>query len=200
MAAVRPPDKSSLDLPVRLFKTDGAWEKWLARNGETSPGIWLRVAKKAAKLKSITISDALDVALCYGWIDGQSRSWDDESFVQRFTPRRKKSIWSKINRVKVTGLIESGRMQPAGHAAIEAAKADGRWDAAYDSPRTAEVPEDLQAELDANPDAKAFFATISSQNRYAILFRIQTAKKPETKSKRIKEFVGMLTRKETFYP
>ncbi|MDQ3083035.1 MAG: YdeI/OmpD-associated family protein, partial [Gemmatimonadota bacterium] len=147
-----------------------------------------------------SFTEALDVALCYGWIDGQRRSFDEESFFQRFTPRRKKSIWSKINRAKAADLIKCGRMRPAGLAAIEAAKADGRWDAAYDSGRTAEVPEDLQAELDANPDAKAFFATVSSQNRYAILFRVQTAKKPETRAKRIKQFVGMLARKETLHP
>ncbi len=198
--AAKSPDKSSLDLPVRLFKTGGTWEKWLADHGETSPGLWLRLAKKAADLKSITFAEALDAALCYGWIDGQRRSWDEESFVQRFTPRRKKSIWSKINRAKVTELIESGRMRPAGLAAIEAAKADGRWDAAYDSHRTAQVPDDLQAELDSNPEAKTFFATISSQNRYAILFRIQTAKKPETRMKRIKQYVDMLARKEALHP
>lgn len=197
------PDSSSkpaLDLPVRLFKTEEAWEKWLAGNGYTSPGLWMRVAKTAATLRSISYADALDVALCYGWIDGQRRALDDESFVQRFTPRRNKSIWSKINRAKVTELIARGRMRPAGLAAIEAAKADGRWDAAYDSHRTAEVPDELQAELDLNPEAKTFFATLSSQNRYAILFRIQTAKKPETRAKRIKQFVGMLARKETLHP
>ncbi|HET9223725.1 MAG TPA: YdeI/OmpD-associated family protein, partial [Roseiflexaceae bacterium] len=139
-------------------------------------------------------------ALCYGWIDGQKKSHDEASWLQKFTPRGAKSIWSKVNREKALSLIESGQMQPAGLAAVESAKQDGRWEAAYDSQSAAGVPDDLQAELDRNPTAKAFFSTLNSRNRYAILFRIQTAKKAETRAKRIQEFVGMLERHEKLYP
>jgi uncharacterized protein YdeI (YjbR/CyaY-like superfamily) len=144
--------------------------------------------------------EALHAALCFGWIDGQARGGDDSFYLQRFTPRRARSIWSKRNRDFVTALIESGRMQPAGLREVERAKADGRWDAAYDAPSTATVPDDLQAALDASPAAAELFAGLSSQNRYAILHRVQTAKKPETRARRIEKFVAMLARGETLYP
>lgn len=183
-----------------LFKSQRAFEAWLAKHGESSPGIWLRVARKSAQLKSVSHPEALEVALCHGWIDGLRKSHDAESFLQKFTPRRPQSIWSKINRAKALELIEAGRMRPPGLAAIETARKDGRWDAAYDSYRTAEPPEDLESALDANPKAKAFFATLNSQNRYAILFRIQTAKKSETRKKRIDEFIAMLAKHSKLHP
>jgi uncharacterized protein YdeI (YjbR/CyaY-like superfamily) len=188
------------DLSTKLFAQPDDWATWLDENHASSPGIWLRLAKKASGIQSITYAEALDVALCYGWIDGQKKSYDESSWLQKFTPRGAKSIWSKVNREKALSLIESGRMRPAGLAAIESARRDGRWDAAYDSQSVAGVPDDLQAELDRNPAAKAFFATLNSRNRYAILFRIQTAKKAETRAKRIQEFVGMLERHEMLYP
>jgi uncharacterized protein YdeI (YjbR/CyaY-like superfamily) len=188
-----------VDLPVVLFEVQKEWAAWLKKNHGKSAGLWLRLAKKASDIKSLSYSEALEVALCYGWIDGQKKSYDEESWLQKFTPRGKRSIWSKINREKASALIESGKMGPAGLKAIENAKEDGRWDAAYDSHSTATVPDDLQAALDRNAKAKAFFATLNSQNRYAILFRIQTAKKAETRAKRIQQFVEMLARNEKLY-
>lgn len=194
----QPADKSK-DQPVMLFASKNAWASWLDKNQATSVGLWLRLAKKAAELESVTYAEALDVALCYGWIDGQKKSFDQESWLQKFTPRGAKSIWSKINREKAQELIEAGKMQPAGLQAIEKAKQDGRWDAAYDSQSKATVPDDLQAELDRNPQAKAFFATLNSVNRYAILFRIQTAKKVETRARRIQQFIQMLEKNEKLH-
>jgi uncharacterized protein YdeI (YjbR/CyaY-like superfamily) len=187
-------------LPVMLFKHQKAWEAWLVTHANASRGLWLRLAKKSADLKSLSYQEALDVALCHGWIDGQRKSFDAASWLQKFTPRGPNSIWSKINRAKALALIEHGRMHPAGLVAIERAKSNGRWEAAYDSYRTAEPPEDLQAALEKRPKAKVFFATLNSQNRYAILFRIQTAKKLETRRKRINQFVEMLAKHETLYP
>lgn len=192
--------KTAKDLPMLLFAQPDDWATWLDQNHASSPGVWLQLAKKASGVQSISYAEALDVALCYGWIDGQKKSYDQSSWLQKFTPRGTKSIWSKVNREKALLLIDSGRMRPAGLAAVESARKDGRWDAAYDSQSAASVPDDLQAELDRNPAAKAFFATLNSRNRYAILFRIQTAKKAETRAKRIQEFVGMLERHETLYP
>ena len=189
----------SADLPVRLFKDDAAWEAWLAAQHDKSKGLWLRIAKAASNVKSLSYAEALDVALCYGWIDSQKKTFDDTTFIQKFTPRGKRSIWSKINREKVQRLIESGRMQPAGVEAVERAKANGQWDAAYDSHRTAGVPDDFQRALDAHPQAKAFFATLNSTNRYAILFRIQTVKRAETRAKKIGQFIGMLERREVIH-
>ena len=197
---MKAPSNTSNDLPVILFESEEAWEAWLAENHEASPGVWLRLAKKGSGLDSISYSQALDVALCYGWIDSQKKSYDEQSWLQRFTPRGPKSVWSKINREKVEQLINSGRMKPAGLRAVEAAKQDGRWDAAYDSQRNATVPDDFQAELDKHPEARAFFATLNSANRYAILYRLQTAKKAETRAKRIRQFIEMLEKKETFHP
>src|SRR3954466_984729 len=180
------------ELPVRLFKDDAAWEAWLAKEHAKSAGLWLRIAKAASKVKSVSYAQALDVALCYGWIDGQKKAFDDATWLQKFTPRGKRSIWSKINREKVQRLVESGRMQSPGLEAVERAKANGQWDAAYDSHRTAGVPDDLQQALDASPKAQAFFATLNSANRYAILGRVQTAKKAETRARRIAQFIEML--------
>jgi uncharacterized protein YdeI (YjbR/CyaY-like superfamily) len=188
------------ELPILLFETQAAWAVWLAENHATMPGLWLRLAKKSADLNSISYREALEEALCYGWIDGQKKSYDDQSWLQKFTPRGPRSIWSKINREKAEQLIESGRMRAAGLATIERARQNGNWDAAYDSATTATVPADLQAELDKNPEAAAFFATLNGTNRYAILFRIQTAKKVATRAKRIQQFIKMLARGEKLYP
>jgi uncharacterized protein YdeI (YjbR/CyaY-like superfamily) len=195
-----PTNSTRNELPILLFETQDAWASWLEEHHSRAPGIWLRLAKKATGIASIDYGQALEVALCYGWIDGQKKGYDESSWLQKFTPRGAKSIWSKINREKAEQLIESGRMKPAGLAAIESAQRDGRWDAAYDSQRSAAVPDDLQAALDANPAAQAFFQTLNSVNRYAILFRIQTAKKPETRARRIEQFVAMLERHEKLYP
>jgi len=189
----------SLEIPTLLFKNAKAWETFLSKNNGTSNGVWLQLAKKSSGTTSVTYSEALDIALCHGWIDGQKKAFDESFWLQKFTPRGARSIWSKINREKVLDLIQSGRMKPAGLLAIEKAKADGRWAAAYDSQKSATVPVDFQAELDAHPDANTFFSTLDSGNRYAILFRIQTAKKPETRSRRVQEFIAMLERKEKIH-
>ncbi len=193
-------NKSRAELPIMLFEHQEAWAAWLESNHAESPGLWLRHAKKAAGRASVTYDEALAVALCYGWIDGQKKSYDESSWLQKWTPRGAKSIWSKINREKALKLIEQELMKPAGMAAVERAKQDGRWDAAYDSHSTATVPDDLQAALDSNAEAGAFFATLNSTNRYAILFRIQTAKKAETRAKRIQAFIGMLEQHEKLHP
>src|SRR5262245_60295957 len=191
--------RNSTDLPVLPFERQKDWDGWLGKNHSTSSGVWLKLAKKSSGIKSVTYDEALEVALCYGWIDGQKRSHDETSWLQKFTPRGPKSIWSKINTEKAQKLIESGRMKPAGLKAVESAKQDGRWDAAYSSQSKATVPDDLQAGLDRNAKAKAFFATLDSHNRYAILHRIHTAKKAETRAKRIEQFVSMLEKKEKIY-
>ena len=197
---MKPAQESYKNLPVILFEQQQDWAAWLEQNHAVSSGAWLRLAKKASGLQSVSYAEALEVALCYGWIDGQKNSYDESSWLQKFTPRGAKSVWSKINRDKALALIESGQMKPAGLAAVESAKQDGRWDAAYDSASTISVPDDFQAELDKNPPAQAFFATLNSTNRYAILFRIQTARKAETRTKRIQEFIRMLERQEKLYP
>jgi uncharacterized protein YdeI (YjbR/CyaY-like superfamily) len=188
------------DLPTLVSKNQKAWATWLDRNHGKSAGVWLRMAKKSSGLPSVSHGEALEVALCYGWIDGQARGTDENTWVQKFTPRGKKSTWSKINRQKALALIEAGQMKPAGLEEIERAKKDGRWEAAYDSPRNAAVPDDLQAALDGNARAKAFFATLNGQNRYAVLFRIQTAKKAETRARKIQQFVEMLAKGERLHP
>jgi len=192
--------RNSTDLPVLPFERQKDWALWLAKNHATSSGVWLKLAKKSSGIKSVTYGEALEVALCYGWIDGQKKSHDETSWLQKFTPRGPKSIWSKINTEKAQRLIESGRMKPAGLKAVESARRDGRWDAAYSSQSKAVVPDDLQAELDRNAKAKAFFATLDSRNRYAILHRVHTAKKAETRAKRIEQFIHMLEKKEKIYP
>jgi uncharacterized protein YdeI (YjbR/CyaY-like superfamily) len=188
------------ELETRAFGSAVEWEEWLREHHDTAPGVWIKFARKGSGVASVTHMEALQAALCFGWIDGQARRGDDSFYVQRFTPRRARSIWSKRNRDFATALIESGRMQPAGLREVERAKADGRWDAAYDAPSTATVPDDLQAALDANAAAAEHFARLSSQNRYSILHRVQTAKKPETRVRRIEKFVAMLARGETLYP
>jgi uncharacterized protein YdeI (YjbR/CyaY-like superfamily) len=182
------------------FATQREWENWLAENEGTSTGTWLRLAKKVAKQPALTYAQALESALCYGWIDGQKQAESEEYWLQRFTRRSAKSIWSKLNKDKVEALIAAGRMRPPGLQEIERAKKDGRWEMAYTSASNSTVPDDLQAALDANPEARTFFATLNSRNRYAILFRIQNAKKPETRARKIEEFVDMLSRGATFYP
>ncbi len=188
-----------VDLPVTLFKNQKAWEAWLAKHFDSSPGVWMRIAKKAADLKSVNYQEALDVALCHGWIDGTRKTYDEESFIQKFTPRGPKSIWSKINKAKALAFIEEDKMKAGGHAAIEQAKANGQWDAAYDGYRTSSVPPDLDAALKENPKAKKFFETLGSQNRYAVLFRIQTAKTEVTRQRRIEQFVAMLSEGKTLH-
>jgi uncharacterized protein YdeI (YjbR/CyaY-like superfamily) len=192
--------KSNPDVPIKLFKNQKAWEAWLARHGGSSTGVWLRLAKKSAEIQSLTYAEAVDAALCYGWIDGQKKSYDAESWLQKFTPRGPSSLWSKINRNKAMALIEQGRMRAAGLAAIERAKKNGRWGAAYDSHRTSVPPPDFVKALSQNPKAKAFFDSLNGQNRYAILFRIQTAKKPETRQKRIAQFIEMLEKNQKLHP
>jgi uncharacterized protein YdeI (YjbR/CyaY-like superfamily) len=188
------------DLPTLSFATQQDWEVWLAEHHAGAQGVWLKIAKKAAGTPSVSYAEALDSALCYGWIDGQKAAFDDTHFLQKFTPRRPKSVWSKINCAKVTQLIAEGRMQPAGLRQVEAAQADGRWDAAYDSQRTITIPPDFQSALDDHPQAKVFFSTLNSVNRYSILRRIQTAAKPETRAARIKKFIEMLARGEKIHP
>ena len=188
------------DLPIMRFERQQDWKAWLDANHAASSGVWLRLAKKASGAPSVSYAEALEVALCYGWIDGQKQSYDVETWLQKFTPRGAKSIWSKINRAKALALIERGQMKPAGLVAIERARQDGRWEAAYDSPSGATVPSDLQAALDRNGRAKAFFATLDRRNRYAILFRIQTAKRAETRARRVQQFIQMLEQHETLHP
>jgi len=183
---------TTFDTAATLFKSAKAFETWLTKYHATSDGLWLKIAKKGAGEASVTYPEAVEIALCWGWIDGQKKGLDNQHFLQRFTPRRARSIWSKINVDKVAALIEAGRMQPAGQAQIDAAKADGRWGKAYDSARTSSVPDDLQAALEASPKAKAFFATINASNRYAVLWRVQTAVKPQTRARRIAQLVAML--------
>ncbi len=191
---------SSQDVPTSLFEDLRTWDTWLAKNHASSRGIWMRLAKKNSGLRSITYKEALEAALCYGWIDGQRRSESETTWLQKFAPRRPRSIWSKINREAAAELIERGCMKPAGLAAVEQAKRDGRWATAYEGQKKAAVPGDLQAALDKNPKAKAFFATLDSKNRYAVLFRIHTAKKAETRARRIEQFVGMLASHEKLHP
>jgi uncharacterized protein YdeI (YjbR/CyaY-like superfamily) len=188
------------DLPVLFFESSEKWAAWLDTNHDGSAGVWLKIAKRSAAEESVSYADALDVALCYGWIDGQKGKLDDDYWLQRFTPRRPRSKWSKINSTKATALIASGQMKASGLREIEKAKADGRWDAAYEGQRSATVPADLQRELDANKDAREFFERLSSVNRYAILYRIQDAKKPETRQRRIDKYVQMLKERKTIHP
>jgi uncharacterized protein YdeI (YjbR/CyaY-like superfamily) len=188
------------ELPELQFKTAKCFTIWLAKNHAQSSGIWLRFAKKASGIASVSREEAVEAAICFGWIDGQIRPGDHQTYLVRYGPRANRSIWSKLNREKTALLIEQGRMQPAGRLEIERAQADGRWDAAYDPPSTATVPEDLQAALNADPHAKAFFATLDAANRYAILFRLQTAKKAETRVRNLERFIAMLRERRTIHP
>ncbi len=192
--------KNADNLPVLSFETQQDWEAWLTEHHTDIGGIWLKIAKKETGVSSINYSEALESAICYGWIDGQKASFDDRYWLQKFTPRRPKSIWSKVNCDKATALIAEGRMQPTGLRQVELAKADGRWGSAYESQSKITIPPDFQSELDKNQQAKDFFSTLDSRNRYAILFRIQTAKKPETRSARIQKFIEMLAKNQRIYP
>ena len=185
--------------PVLAFASQDEWEAWLDAQHATSDGVWVKFAKKGSGVETVVYAEALDVALCYGWIDSQVMSLDERFYLQKFTPRRSRSKWSRINREKIEQLTNAGRMKPAGLEQVELAKADGRWDAAYASPSTIEVPEDLQKALDANPKAAEFFATLSGSNRYAILYQLEDAKKPETRARRLEKFMGMLERGEKVY-
>jgi uncharacterized protein YdeI (YjbR/CyaY-like superfamily) len=186
-------------LPTMFFASAADWEAWLEAN-HAGPGVWVKVAKKGSGIESVTIAEALDVALCFGWIDSRREALDDDHYLQRYTPRQPRGRWSQINREKVERLIAEGRLRPPGLAEVERAKTDGRWDAAYAGQRTATVPDDLQRELDARPAAKAFFGMLDSQNRYAILYRLDDAKRPETRARRLAKFVAMLEAGETIYP
>lgn len=186
------------ELPIIPFASQLEWEKWLEKHHNDSSGIWLKIAKKDSGHASVNYAEALDVALCFGWIDGQKNKFDEEYFLQKFTPRRRKSGWSAVNVGKVGKLTEQGKMCPAGIREVEAAKADGRWAAAYQSQSKIGIPEDFQTALDNNPDAKAFFGTLKSAERYSFLYRITTAKKPETRQKRITEYIQLLNDKKTF--
>src|SRR3989440_2926907 len=192
--------KKADTLPIISFETQQDWEKWLTEHHTETEGLWLKMAKKETGIPSVNYAEALESAICYGWIDGQKASFDDKYWLQKFTPRRAKSIWSKVNCTKALALIAEGRMQPAGIRQVELAKADGRWELAYASQSKITIPEDFQRELDNNPKAQEFFTTLNSVNRYAILFRIQTAKKPETRSARISTFIEMLANNQKLHP
>jgi uncharacterized protein YdeI (YjbR/CyaY-like superfamily) len=182
------------ELPILLFAGPAELEAWLEDHHGGSEGAWLKIAKKGAPEPSVTYAEALELALCFGWIDSQKRGHDETHFLQRFTPRRPRGRWSKINREKAEALIAAGAVRPAGMAEIEAARADGRWEAAYEGQRTAKVPGDLRAALEANPKAAEFFATLDGANRYAIIYRLEDAKKPETRERRLGKFIAMLER------
>ncbi len=185
------------ELPVLEFEGPQAWAAWLERNHAGSDGVRLKFAKKGSGITTVTYAEAVEEALCYGWIDGQVARHDERYYLQRFTPRRRRSRWSQINRQKVERLAAQRRMKPAGLAQVEAAKSDGRWDAAYPSPSRAAVPADLQRALDDNPKAKAFFETLSGSPRYSILYRVEEAKRPETRARRIADYVEMLAERRT---
>lgn len=187
------------DLPILPFASKGELEAWLEKNHAGAEGLWLKIAKKGSGVESVNYAEALELALCFGWIDSQKRGFDEAFFLQRFTPRRPRGKWSQINRAKAEELIAAGAMRPAGLVEVEAARTDGRWDAAYAGQRATTVPDDLKRELDRNEAAREFFATLDSANRYAILYRLQEAKKPETREKRLHKFTAMLERGEKIH-
>ena len=186
-------------LPILAFTDSAAFERWLEAQPEGSPGLWIKFAKSGSGIASVTKAEAIDSALCHGWIDGRLDRYDDKHWLVRFTPRKARSKWSQVNRTRATELIEAGRMRARGLAQIEAAKGDGRWEAAYAPASRAEVPPDLQAALDRSPAAAAFFATLTGANRYAILYRIGAVKRVETRARKIGEFVAMRERGETVH-
>lgn len=186
-------------MPVISFETAEEWRTWLEKNYQNDKGIWLRIFKKGSGKLSVNYENALEEALCFGWIDGQLKKYDDESYLRKFTPRRPRSIWSKRNIQHVERLGNEGKMQPAGWNEVEKAKADGRWERAYDSPKNLEVPEDFIAELSKNKKALAFFETLNKTNRYAIAWRLQTAKRPETRERRKKAMLDMMAGGEKFH-
>jgi uncharacterized protein YdeI (YjbR/CyaY-like superfamily) len=192
--------KAKRDLPIIAFKSQQAWEAWLASQPVDSNGLWLKLAKKSSGIASVSRQEAIDTALCHGWIDGQLDAFDGEFWLIRFTPRQSASKWSEKNRARALELIKLKRMRPAGLNEIDRAKKDGRWDAAYAPQSTAEVPEDLRAALSKNKGAKSFFETLDGTNRFAILYRVHSAKKPETRAARIEKFVAMLAEGKTIYP
>jgi uncharacterized protein YdeI (YjbR/CyaY-like superfamily) len=192
--------KAKRDLPVIAFKSQQAWDVWLTSQPAQSNGLWLKLAKKSSGIATVSKPEAIDTALCHGWIDGQLDSFDDDHWLIRFTPRQSTSKWSERNRARALQLVELGRMQPAGSNEIERAQKDGRWNAAYAPQSTAQVPDDLRAALAKNKKAKSFFETLDSTNRYAILHRIHDAKKPETRAARIEKYVTMLIERKTIYP
>ncbi|MFE1782206.1 YdeI family protein [Streptomyces sp. NPDC059506] len=185
--------------PVLFFATQEEWEKWLEENHGDVPGVWFQIPKNGSGIDGVDYAHALESALCYGWIDGQKKKLDEQHWLQRFTPRRPGSKWSKVNREKATRLIAGGRMRPAGLREVEKAKVDGRWEAAYAAQSRATVPDDLRAALDAAPEARDFFAALDSRNRYAVLYRIEDAKKPETRAARIEKFVAMLAQRKKLH-
>lgn len=186
-------------LPILAFADAGALDRWLEGQPDNSPGLWIKFAKAGSGILSVTKAEAIDAAICHGWIDGQLDKYDDQHWLVRFTPRKARSKWSQLNRKRATELVEAGRIRPLGLAQIDAAKADGRWGAAYAPASEAEVPADLQAALDRSPDAAAFFRTLTGANRYAILYRIAVVKKPETRARKIGNFIAMLERHETVH-
>ncbi len=188
--------RATKELAVKPFRRTADWTAWLEKHHETSSGLWMRIGKVGSRVASVAYAEALEVALCYGWIDGQKNKHDATSWLQKFTPRGPRSLWSRINREKAEVLIRDGRMRPAGLRAIERAKASGLWDNAYDSSSQSGVPADLEAELEKRPKAKAFFATLNRANRYAILWRLQTAAKAETRARRLTQLVSMLMKGE----
>lgn len=193
------PKVDKADLPYLHFASQLEWEAWLDENHTSSPGLWLKLARKSSGLASVSYPEALEVALCYGWIDGQKGAGDGIFWLQRFTPRRPKSKWSEVNREKANELIALGKMKPAGLKEVEKAREDGRWELAYKSQRNMPVPADLQEKLDQRPQAREFFVSLNSTNRYAILYRIHDAKKPETRARRIEKFVAMLEERKTLH-
>jgi uncharacterized protein YdeI (YjbR/CyaY-like superfamily) len=190
---------SKAELPILQFDSQADWGAWLERRHASSQGAWLKFAKKASGVATVTHAEALEEALCYGWIDGQAAPFDESFHLIRFTPRRPRSKWSQLNRDKVERLTNERRMKPAGLAQVQAAKEDGRWEAAYPPASAATVPEDLQRALDENPKAKAFFETLKGTNRYAIIYRVHDAKRPETRARRIAQYVAMLAEHRTLH-
>ena len=198
-AAKAKPKVKAAPIPVRAFKAQQDFEQWLEKNHHRPEGVWIRFARKSSGIKSVSHPEALESALCFGWIDALRRPETNTTYLQRFVPRRPKSLWSQINRAKAVSLIASGRMRPSGHAEIERAKQDGRWDAAYPSPANATVPPEFELALEENPKAKAFFETISRVNRYAIVWRLATAKTPEKREQLSRKFLDMLEKGETLH-
>lgn len=190
---------ASKQIPTKPFASQEKWREWLEKNHSTSDGVWLKIFKKDSGRRTVTHAEALDEALCFGWIDGQRNIYDEISFLQKFTPRRPRSIWSKRNQEHVARLIKEDRMTPAGLKEIEAAKNDGRWERAYDSPKNMEVPADFLKELKKNKKAYDFFQTLNKTNKFAIAFRLHTAKKPETRERRMKAFLEMLANGEKLH-
>ena len=192
--------QQAAELPIIFFESQSAFEGWLNTNATTAPGVWLQLAKKNSGIASISYDEAVESALCYGWIDSQGKSFDDKTWIQKYTPRGKKSIWSKVNKEKAEVLLTNGRMTPAGLQAIELAKQNGNWDKAYEPQSTASLPEDFAAMLENNAKAKVFYDSLNSRNKYAILFRLQHASKLETRLKRMQQFLEMLEKGEKIYP